>query len=112
MKQLLVTAAMLIGFSPLQAETINRHIAYYIPGTDLVTFSRSALTARLCDDCATERFSVDADTLFQERQSNIDLSRATELYLRRGQELIFIGVDREDNSIDYINFGGYASDEY
>ena len=107
----IVTSLLLLTFSLCgHAEALNRHVSYELSAIDLVTFSRHGVTARLCDTCEVQSFTVSANTRLLERGTPVDLSQATELYLRKKYDSLLLGIDRTENSVNYISFGGYASD--
>lgn len=93
-----------------ESPNIGRFAEYHITPYDLVTFSREAAQVRLCTDCAISPLSIDSDSGLFERQSEINLKRATELYLSKPYSIIFIGVDRQQKRVDYIRFGGLGGD--
>lgn len=94
------------------ADALMDNVEYHVTASDLKTFSRAAINVVLCEGCLSRSFELENFTLLQEKQQTIDLQRATELYLRRTYREIFIGIERSSGSVNYINFGGYASDEY
>lgn len=107
----LLLAWMLISHVCL-ADNLMNSVEYQVSATDLKTFSGTALSVALCDDCKAQSFSLTSTTELQEYQQTIDLQRASELYLRKTPAIIFIGVDRAANTINYVNFGGHASSQY
>lgn len=54
---------------------------YRIPSSDLVTFSASGAVARLCANCEPVKVDSTGETTLFEMNQQIDLKRATELYV-------------------------------
>lgn len=114
-RHLILFSLLGLLISPLgRAESANlmRHAEFHILPAELITFSGSAITVKPCDKCQTETFTMKSETALFEYEQAIDLQRASELYLRKNIPVIFLGIDRQQNQVDYINFGGHASSEY
>ncbi|MDO6681259.1 MULTISPECIES: hypothetical protein [unclassified Oceanobacter] len=107
--------SLLLLFSPISlavSPNLMRHAEFHVPPQDLITFSSAAITVKLCDECQAESIALKADTALFEYEQAIDLSRASEIYLRKNIPVIFIGIDRQQKLVDYINFGGHAPGEH
>ncbi|WP_221800170.1 hypothetical protein [Oceanobacter mangrovi] len=112
MNKFRITSALIL-FSAIHAHAqTNQHVEYHITPDQLITFSREGITAYLCGECSKQSFSITSDTELMEKQQTIDLSRASELYLRKNSSVIFVGIDQQNSTVDYINFGGHPTDVY
>ncbi|WP_221801627.1 hypothetical protein [Oceanobacter mangrovi] len=116
MKTIAITAGLLSGMISISAschaDALMNNAEYHISVANLQTFSGSAVVARLCDSCEAQTFTLTSNTRLLEYERDIDLQRASELYLRKNMSVIFLGVDRAAATLDYINFGGHATANY
>jgi len=106
----IIALTVLLATSAFAGNGLNAHYEAQIEPQLLATFSSTAVKLKECSECDQVSYQMRADTELFEKEQPIDLKRATELYLRRNSEIIFVGISQTDKTIDYINFGGYASD--
>lgn len=96
-----------------ESPNLRRHAEYQISPAALITFSSTGITARLCSGCQPTQWLSIPRTELKEFNRPITVERATELYVRKSQfDLIYLGLDRQTGSIDYIDFGGLIGDDH
>lgn len=108
----LVSIFLVLTSSVSHSETANlRRVAeYHISATDLVTFSRSGATVRVCSECEPKFYTFASDFQMFEMEETIDVKRATELFVRKTYEQIYIAIDRKNDTARYFRFGGHSDD--
>ena len=112
------TVAAMLSPGTVRAESaaalgmLMNHAEYHISADRLESFSSSQISIRICDRCDTTSYTMTGATQLQEYRLPIDLKRATELYLRKSPTIIFIGINRSEGTVDYVNFGGHPTDDY
>jgi len=89
---------------------LRRVAEYHVPASDLLTFSRDGAQVILCETCVPESISIANNIEFYEFEQSINLKRATELYIRKPYQLVFIGIDRTTSTAVYFRFGGHSDD--
>lgn len=93
-----------------ESPNIGRFTEYHIPSADLIAFSGHGADARLCSDCSVTALGMSRGYELFEQDTPIDLTTATELYVRRPYPVIFLGVDRQLKAVTYIRFGGHSGE--
>ena len=93
-----------------ETENLRRVAEYHIAATDLVTFSRSGATVRICSECEPKFYTFASDFQMFEMEETIDVKRATELFVRKTYEQIYVAIDRKNDTARYFRFGGHSDD--
>ena len=93
-----------------EPDNLRRVAEYHISATDLVTFSRSGATLRICSECEPKFFTFASDFQMFEMEETIDVKRATELFVRKTYEQIYVAIDRKNDTARYFRFGGHSDD--
>ncbi|MGB1090919.1 MAG: hypothetical protein ACPGYX_02255 [Oceanobacter sp.] len=104
---LITTATSVMADPPYR----YRHAEHHILPQWLITFSSEGVTAKLCEDCSITTWKSVGHTEWKEYTENVDLQRATELYVSKHQfEVIYLGLDQQEGRLDYIDFGGFPGE--
>ncbi|MDK2778729.1 MAG: hypothetical protein KYX62_13815 [Pseudomonadota bacterium] len=74
---------------------------------DLVTFSSSQVTARLCDGCEVSTVKAGEAVSYFEKNDPVNLQAATELYVSKKYSTVSLFIDNRTNTLSYIRFGEF-----
>jgi len=95
---LTATLLGLISLSVLATE-------YQVKSQYLLTFSGSHTQIKLCDQCEAISFVVTPETKFFDKNNEIDLAAATELYLKKNYSRVSLHTLGERKELLFMTFG-------
>lgn len=100
------------GALPASAEQANlrRFAEYHISSQNLLTFSREGASVKLCVTCSPTYLTSNGNTRWYLFNHDISLQQATAHYVSKEYAVIFVGTDRQNNTLEYVRFGGHPSD--
>lgn len=78
---------------------------YQVKPQHLLTFSGSQVQAKMCDACDVVVFDVVAETEFYYKNSKIDLTQASELYLKKNFPRVSLHTLGDNKELLFIIFG-------
>lgn len=80
-------------------------LEYQIEPKNLLIFSSSVIKVKTCSKCETINFKVTPKTKYYHFGQEIDLSKATELYLRKNYSRVSLHTPGEDTELLFMVFG-------
>lgn len=106
MIRILLALATLTSALVTYAADVIPDAEYHVSPDAIKAFSSGGMKVQLCDGCQEEQLGMANKVFFYDRNNPITLKRATELYLEKPYDVVFIGANRAKKTLNYVVFGG------